>query len=249
MAPLDYYDTLTFKESFDGIKITSDKFITENQEDNLVYKIALYLKDTCNVKEGVTIHIEKEIPMGAGLAGGSADAAATLRGLNKLWKLDLSLDQLAKIGEKFGSDIPYCVHNKLCLAKGRGEELFFFEQKIKAKVLIVNPNIHVSTKDVFNRIDHNDIIKRKIETMASGIYNRNIEVVIDELFNSLEKQTFDLEPTIGRIKTQMTDWGIKGALMSGSGATVFAISQDKKRLNEIKENFDDSYFVKLTKLL
>lgn len=249
MAPLDFYDTLTFKKTEFGIDVTSDKVITEKPEDNLVYKIANHLKEKYNVDSGVKIHIKKEIPMGAGLAGGSADAAATLRGLNKLWDLKLSLEELAVIGEDFGSDIPFCIYNKLCMAKGKGEELFFFDQKIKGTVLLVNPNLHVSTKDVFTSITKEELVKRKIEIMASGIYNKNVDVVISELFNSLEQTTFKLQPTIGRIKKQMTDWGIKGVLMSGSGATVFALSQDKKRLLDIQRIFDETYFVKLTKML
>lgn len=249
MAPLDFYDTLTFKKAESDIKITSNLFITDKMEENLVYKIANYLKETYKVNLGVNIHIVKRIPMGAGLAGGSADAAATLRGLNILWKLNLTLVQLSEIGEQFGSDIPFCVFNKLCLAKGKGEELFFFDQKLKSPVLLVNPNIQMSTKRVFTGLKEEDIVNRKIEIMASGIYNKNIDVVKSELFNSLEKTVFALEPTIENIKKQMTDWGIECVLMSGSGATIFALSHDKSRLTDIQHIFDDSYFIKLTKLL
>lgn len=249
MAPLDFYDTLTFKKEEEHIKLFSDVHITDKIEDNLVYKVAAFLKEKYSITEGVSIHIIKRIPMGAGLAGGSADAAATLRGLNKLWKLNLSLEELAEIGEQFGSDIPFCVFNKLCLAKGKGEDLYFFDKKLKSCVLLVNPNIHMSTKMVFSHLKDQDIVNRKIEIMASGIYNSNTEVVISELFNSLETTVFALSPEIGKIKTQMTEWGIEGSLMSGSGATVFALSNDKKRLDDIQHIFDDSYFVKLTKLL
>jgi 4-diphosphocytidyl-2-C-methyl-D-erythritol kinase len=249
MAPLDFYDTITFKTEDKNITLSSDVYITETVEENLVYKIAVYLKEKYEISNGVSIKIVKRIPMGAGLAGGSADAAATLRGLNKLWDLKLSLSELSEIGEKFGADIPFCVYNKLCMAKGKGEDLYFFDQKLKSSVLLVNPNIHISTKRVFSNLKKEDIVKRKIEIMANGIYNKNNEVVINELFNSLEKSVFTLEPTIGRIKKQMSDWGIRGVLMSGSGSTVFALSQDRKRLADIQRIFADSYFVKLTKLL
>lgn len=248
-APLDFFDTLSFELFEEEIVIESNKFITENQEDNLVYKIAKYLKDTYNIYQGAKIKIDKEIPMGAGLAGGSADAAATLRGLNKLWSINLTIEELATIGEQFGSDIPFCVHNKLCMAKGKGEDLFFFDKKLKGSVLLIYPNIHMSTKEVFTSLTTRDIVTKKIETMASGIYNKNLDVVISGLFNSLESVVFKLEPTIKELKTQLISWGFKGVLMSGSGATVFVLSKDKRRLSEIAKVFDDLHFVKLTKLL
>ena len=195
MASLELHDVLEFKKHPDNeVLITGDTLITEDVKDNLVYKIACFLKDEFNVNEGVVINIKKNIPIAAGLAGGSADAAATLRGLNKLWKLNLSLDDMAKLGIEFGSDIPFCVYNKLCIAKGRGEELVFLNQKLNIPVLIVNPNIKISTKEVFSQVNPDNIIEKKISNMTNAIFNKNFDLISRELHNSLEEITFKMNP-------------------------------------------------------
>lgn len=249
MASINLFDVVSFFSRKDSdIHIESEVHITDKKEDNLCYKIAQYLQQEYNIQTGVDIIIEKQIPIAAGLAGGSADAAATLRGLNKLWKLGLSLEQLADIGLQFGSDIPFCVYNKLCIAKGRGEQLAFLDTKLNFPLLLINPNIKVSTKEVFSKVRQETIKERKMSNMTSGIYNRNLELVARELHNSLEQVVFEMEPEIEKIKQQMIDWGADGALMSGSGATVFAISSSKKTLKTIYETTQDDYFKTLTKI-
>lgn len=249
MSSVDLYDVLTFEIlKTKDIVIESNKKITNNIEDNLVYKIAKYLQEDFSIEFGVKININKYIPIAAGLAGGSADGAATLRGLNKLWKLKLSLDELCKIGLKFGTDIPFCIFNKICIAKGKGEEILFLEKRLHLPILLINPNIELSTKDVFSNLSEDDIGFRKISDMTAGIYNANYELIERELFNALEKTAFEMEPKILEIKNQILDFGIKGVLMSGSGATVFAISKDKNKLKEIMFNLDDSYYKKLTRI-
>ena len=150
MAAIDLFDVLTFKNNPTGeISISSDLDITKDFKDNIIYKIAEFLKAEFDIKQGVIIEIHKVIPIAAGLGGGSADAAATFRGLNKLWKLNLSLDEMARLGADFGADIPFCIYNKLCIARGKGEELVFLKHKLKTHILLVNPRVKISTKDVF----------------------------------------------------------------------------------------------------
>jgi len=249
MASINLYDVLTFKSiPTPVIEVESNVLIADNVEDNIVYKIASFLQENFEVTSGVHIHIDKNIPIAAGLAGGSADAAATLRALNVLWKLNLSLEQLAKIGLQFGSDIPFCVYNKLCIAKGRGEELVFIDRKLNLPILLVNPNIKISTKEVFDLVKQENIVEHKINAMTAGIYNHNIELVIRGLHNSLEQIVFQMEPKIAEIKNQMLKTGLEGVLMSGSGATLFGISADKKKLNNANEVLDNQYFKLLTKI-
>ena len=249
MASIDLFDVLTFKSlpSYD-INIVSETVITAKKQDNLIYKVAKHLQELFDIQTGVEITVKKNIPIAAGLAGGSADAAATLRGLNKLWKLKLSDDELAKIGLEFGSDIPFCVHNKLCVAKGRGEDLVFIDQKLNFPILIVNPNIKMSTKEVFSRVQEEDLTEHKISDMCAGIYNRNLELIARELHNSLEEIAFEMEPQIKELKDLMLNWGIEGALMSGSGATVFGISSDKNDLKKVQETINNHYFNIITKI-
>lgn len=249
MASLDFFDIISIKKRDDSsIQIDTDKFITDNPQDNLVYKVAKYLQDTYEIEKGATIAIQKNIPMGAGLAGGSADAAATIRGLNKLWSLGLNLKEMAKIGLKFGSDIPFCIYNKLCIARGRGEELVFLDQKITYPILLVNPNTHISTKEVFSNVKKENLKEKKISNMTSGIYNKNYELITLELYNYLEEIVFQIEPKVKEIKDQMVRWGIQGSLMSGSGATVFGIDKDKSKLKEVAKIFHEDHFQILTKM-
>lgn len=249
MASIDLFDTLTFRPNKTGdISITSDTVITGDPLDNIVYQIATHMKKTYQINTGVDIHITKEIPIAAGLAGGSADGAATLRGLNTLWKLNLTLEELAEIGLSFGSDIPFCVYNKLCIARGRGEDLAFLDNKLNIPVLLVNPNIRMSTKEVFSHVKEEELTEHKISDMTNGIYNHNIPLIIRELHNSLEPIAFEMQPRIKEIKEQMINWGLEGALMSGSGATVFGLSTKKSQLKHVAEIFNDQYFVKLTKI-
>ncbi|MBN2605044.1 MAG: 4-(cytidine 5'-diphospho)-2-C-methyl-D-erythritol kinase [Bacilli bacterium] len=248
MTAINLYDVLTFKEDTSGsIKIKSNIEITTNENDNIVYKVAELLKEEFNVTSGVEINIEKNIPIAAGLAGGSADAAAAFRGLNRLWKLKLSLDDMAKMGVNLGADIPFCIYNKVCIAKGKGEELFFINHKLRTRVLLVNPNTKISTKEVFKRVNKEDLVDVKITDMTSAIYNKNYELMARELHNSLEKISFEMEPKIREIKNQMIDLGLDGALMSGSGATVFGISRDKKKLLHALEIMNDDYYKLVTR--
>jgi len=249
MAPLKLHDTLTFDIlDQDEIIIESDVKITKTPEDNLVYKIVKHLKERFKLKKGVKVHIEKCIPIAAGLAGGSADAAATLRAMNKLFKLDLSLDKLAEIGEEFGSDIPFCVHNKLCIARGKGEQLFFLKGKLNLPLLLITPKFGVSTKEVFSKVDVKKIKPVKITTMTNAIYNKNTDLIINNLYNALEPFAFDLHPEIKALKDTLGDSGHRGVLMSGSGPTIFVLDKKLKNLKDLSLKFESDHTVNLTKI-
>ena len=250
MAPIDLFDVLSFSLNHNReIIISSDLYITKDFKDNIIYKIAEFLQSEFDVKKGVIIEIHKVIPIAAGLGGGSADAAATFRGLNKLWKLKLSLEEMAKLGADFGADIPFCIYNKLCIARGKGEELVFLKQKLKTPLLLVNPGIKMSTKEVFSKVKKEEIKERKISNMASAIYNKNHELMARELHNSLETIAFEMEPKIREIKNKMIDLGLDGALMSGSGSSVFGISRDKTKLKYVREIMNDEYFKIITRIM
>ena len=249
MVAIDLFDVVKFNHNDSGeVVINSNIEVTDNPKDNIMYTVAKFLKEEFEIDKGVTIDLEKNIPIAAGLAGGSADAAATFRGLNKLWNLKLSLDEMAKLGENFGADIPFCIYNKLCIARGKGEELAFLKNKLKTPILLVNPNVKISTKDVFSKVETEELKVRKISDMTSAIYNKNHELMARELHNSLELIAFEIEPKIREIKNQMIDLGLDGALMSGSGATVFGISKDKSKLKYVREIMKEDYFKLITKI-
>lgn len=249
MASLELHDVLTFEATKDtDIIIHSDKPITDKPEDNLIYKVAKYLQQEYNVQKGVTITLQKHIPIAAGLAGGSADAAATLRGLNKLWKLKLSLETLADIGLEFGSDIPFCIYNKLCIARGRGEELVFLDKKLKMPLLLVNPNIPVSTKEIFQSLELSTLKEKKVSYMTNAIFNQNFDLIAKELFNALETPAFKAHQEIEILKNHLIDTGADGVLMSGSGSSVFAFVKSKEKMKYIFKTIRDDYFKVITKL-
>jgi 4-diphosphocytidyl-2-C-methyl-D-erythritol kinase len=249
MAPLKLHDTLYFKVAPKGdIVVTSSIPITENVEDNLVYKIASYMINTYKIDSGVHIHIDKHIPIAAGLAGGSADAAATLRGMNKLFKLQLSLQTLADIGESFGADIPHCIYNKLCIARGKGEQLVFLNIKLKSTIMLITPNIQVSTKKIFEAVDMGSVPKKKINGINNAIYNKDYDLIVKELYNALEPFTFKLFPQVGALKAEIEEFQVEGILMSGSGPTIFVLDRNKKKRQAIFEKFHDKHRVIFTKI-
>lgn len=249
MAALELHDELNFKENQTGeIVVTSNIEITKKQEENIVYNVAKLLQEEFGVTKGAHIHIKKNIPIAGGLAGGSADAAATFRGLNRLWKLNLSKEDMVKLSASLGADIPFCIHNKLCIARGKGEDLFFLDKHLSAYVLLVNPKIHIQTKDVFSKVKEEDLVDRKISNMTNAIYNDNYELVVRELYNALEPISFELVPEVRNIKNALIDQGLRAVLMSGSGSTVYALSKKKKKLKEIQSNFDEKYTTLLTKI-
>ena len=249
MAPIELHDTLTFeKTSSKEIEIISSTFITERTEDNLVYKAANYMKDKYTLDSGIRITIDKQIPIASGLAGGSADAAATLRGINRLFKLDLSIEELSKIGEEFGSDVPYCVHNTLCIARGKGEQLFFLKNRFKCPVMVIIPDKEVSTKAVYQSVDMNEVENRKITSMSNAIYNKNYQLMVRELYNALEPFTFKLFPEVKALKETLLSYSFDGVLMSGSGPAIFVFHKSKKELLEVQTLFTDKNRVIMTKI-
>jgi len=248
MAPLSLHDVLTFKLLEERtIIVNSNIDVVDNVEDNLIYKVAKFLQEEFNVFEGVEITLDKKIPVAGGLAGGSADAAATFRGLNKLWNLELELDDMAKLGLEFGSDIPFCIYNKLAVAKGRGEELTFINTELNYHVLVVNPHIPISTKEVFTSIKTEDIGVKSIKGMLDGIKSNEFSIVKKELFNSLEPITFGLNPKVREVKNEIKDLGLDATLMSGSGSTIFSISNSKKLIKSVQNEVCELYYTNITK--
>ncbi len=249
MAPLALHDVLTFTMLEERrIEVITNIHVTDEPEDNLIYKIAAFILETYNINKGVRIELEKNIPIAAGLAGGSADAAATLRGLNKLFKLKLNLDLLAEIGERFGADIPFCVHNKLCIARGKGESLVFLNKKLNMPILLITPKVHVSTKAIFNLVNVADLEHQKITNISNAIYNCNKPLLMQSLFNALEPISFKKFPEIKQLKDDVLKEGVSSVLMSGTGPTVFVLSENKQDLDRLNNKYRSDYQVNLTKI-
>ncbi|MFL6517060.1 MAG: 4-(cytidine 5'-diphospho)-2-C-methyl-D-erythritol kinase [Bacillus sp. (in: firmicutes)] len=217
----------------DKIHILSHNRYVPDDQRNLAYQAAQLLKDRFNVKKGVLISIEKTIPVAAGLAGGSSDAAAALRGLNKLWDLGLTIDQLAELGSEIGSDVSFCVYGGTALAKGRGEIITELPAPPTCWVILAKPFIGVSTAEVYRRLDINNMNHPNIPGMIEAIKQHDYQKVCKNVENVLEDVTLNLHPEVALIKEQMKRFGADAVLMSGSGPTVFGIVQHDSRMHRI----------------
>lgn len=234
MTTVDLADRIELKEISGGsIEILSHNRFVPDDHRNLAYQAAHILKERYDVNKGVSITIEKNIPVAAGLAGGSSDAAATLRGLNRLWGLGLSLDELAEIGAEIGSDVSFCVYGGTALAKGRGEKITHLPPPPNCWVILAKPTIGVSTADIYKRLQLSRMERPDVYGMIAAIENNDYQKVCKGLGNVLEQVTLPLYPEVANIKDQMKTFGADAVLMSGSGPTVFGLVEHDSRMQRI----------------
>lgn len=227
MQTIALYDTISVRSGFEGIKLTSDSSNIPVDETNIGYKAAHYLSTKYNVKRGAHIHIEKRIPVAAGLAGGSTDAASVLKLLNKVWDLKLSKAELMDAGKKLGADVPFCIQGGTCLAEGLGEKLTVIKSIPDCYILLAKPNVGVSTKDVYQGLKHQEVEERpNIPAILQAIENQNLREISSFMGNVLETVTTKMHPIIVELKQKLIENGAVGSLMSGSGPTVFGIFED-----------------------
>ena len=208
-------------------------------EHNLIYKAAKLFMDTCSVKEGVQITIDKQIPSAAGLAGGSSDAAATLKGLNQLFDKNLSTGELQKLGVKLGADIPYCIQLGTALSEGIGEVLTQLKPAPALYCTLVKPEAAVSTKYVYEHLNLAEAAHPDIDAALSAIETGNIQKLCSNLDNILEPVARELCPEVANIEQKLLELGALGACMSGSGPTVFGLFTDGNDAIEASEYFAD----------
>lgn len=230
MQTVGICDVLTFTTAESGIRITTDSGELPVNEDNLIYKAARLLTETCDVKAGIDIHLEKHIPIAAGMAGGSSDAAATLQGLNELFALGLSQEQLRQLGVRIGADVPYCIMGGTALAEGIGEILTPLPPAPRCSLLIARPDVRVSTKYVYEHLDARETwLHPDIDGIQSAIRRGDLAGIAGRMGNVLEGVTAERYPVIDRIKQEMLASGALGSLMSGSGPTVFGIYDSREQ--------------------
>ena len=250
MQTIQMYDVLEMKRvRKPGISLSVNYSYIPNDERNLVYKAAKLLMDEFQVKGGVDIHLEKFIPVAAGMAGGSSDAAAALVGINRLFKLGLSQKELMDRAVNIGADVPYCVMRGTALAEGIGEKLTRITQVPDCFVLIGKPGINVSTKAAYESLQLDKIsFHPDIDGMVQAIREGDLRGITDRMANVLETVTVKEYPVIEEIKKKMLEGGAENALMSGSGPTVFGVFTEEERAREAmekirKENLAQQVFV------
>ena len=212
-----------------GISIGTNLFYLPNNEQNLAYRAAALLMEEFHIKEGISIRLRKFIPVAAGMAGGSSDAAAVLFGVNRMFGLGLSVKELMERGVKLGADIPYCLMRGTALSEGIGEELTRLSPAPQCQVLVAKPGISVSTKMVYEELDALSLSPADhpdIDGMLEALKAGSLQGVADKMGNVLELVTARHYPVIGQIEEVMKKHGAAGAMMSGSGPTVFGLFDD-----------------------
>ncbi len=216
------------------IKVTTDSGFLPVDQRNLAFQAARLLQRKAGITRGARIHIRKQIPVAAGLGGGSSDAAAVLRGLNRLWQLNWSLADLAHLGLAIDSDVPYCVYSQTALVTGRGDEITLLPKLPPFWVVLAKPNASVSTPSILRSIPYDQQLNHPpIEQMVTAIKQGNYEQILTSMGNTLEAITSQRYPQIKQLRQKMQQFGADAAQMSGSGPTVFGLCAKYSRAQHV----------------
>ena len=225
MQSVSLFDTISFSLRNAGISLSSNRQDLPCDSSNLAFRAAELLRRECGVDKGIHIDLIKRIPMAAGLAGGSSDAAAVLRGLNELWRLSLSANDLEQLAARLGSDVPFCLWGGTVHATGRGEKLEPLADFAGVGVVLAHPPLHVSTAWVYGNFQMGMATNQPdVRLMRRAASQNDFPAVAQNLYNALEMVTIPAYPQLGDIKTALSQAGASGVLMSGSGPTVFALT-------------------------
>jgi len=245
-------DEINLKHS-DAITLVCNKPELPTDENNLCIKAAELLRQQCGVNKGVHITLKKQIPVGAGLGGGSSDAAATLLGLVQLWNLATPVETLFTLALQLGSDVPYFLHDGMAYATGRGEMLEYFDVEIPFWIVLVYPNIHVSTAWAYREIDMTMSSTKETagirQSSLKDLVMKNIhhpELLQKTIVNDFEPVVMKAYPAIAQIKQELYDNGAIFAQMSGSGSSIYGFFESKERAASVVRQFEKGYAVFLT---
>ncbi len=245
MQTVGIYDVLTLQKIPAGIVVTTDNGELPTDENNLIYKSAKLMIEKYGIAEGVKIHLEKNIPIAAGMAGGSTDAAATFMGMNELFELGVSHEDLRELGVRVGADVPYCIMGGTALAEGIGEKLSELPSPPDCFLLVAKPDINVSTKYVYEHLDEEGVsCHPDIDGMIEALRQGSLDGIVSRLGNVLENVTVRKYPIIEEIKKCMLDEGAEGSLMSGSGPTVFGIFTQEEKAQKALQMIKDRQLAK-----
>ena len=246
MQTIHLYDRLEMeKTATQGIELSTNLSYLPVNENNLVYRAGKLLMDEFGITEGIKVYLNKRIPVAAGLAGGSTDAAAMLYGMNELFELGLSREQLMERGVRIGADVPYCLMRGTALAEGIGEILTPLAPMVKCPVLIAKPAISVSTSFVYQNLKLDADTKHPdIDRLIRDIRKQDLGAIAGDMGNVLESVTIPNYPVIAQIKEQMMDSGAINAMMSGSGPTVFGLFEEEETAQAAYQKMKESGLAK-----
>lgn len=246
MQTVYLYDQITIKKRRkSGIGIETNLYYLPVNENNLAYRAAKLLMDEFRIEDGISIRLNKHIPVAAGMAGGSSNAAAVLFGMNRIFGLGLTMEELMKRGVTLGADVPYCIMRGTVLAEGIGEVLTPLAPMPKCFVLLAKPPVAVSTKLVYEKLDSQEIEKHPdIDGIIEGLEEQSLAKITASMGNVLERVTALEYPVIDKIKNTMKTAGALNAMMSGSGPTVFGIFEDKNRARAAAQKIKETQLTK-----
>lgn len=249
MQSIDLYDEINLNKIESGIEITCNKQYVPTDERNIAYKAAKIFLDKYKIKGGVHIDINKNIPVAAGLAGGSTDGAAVLRGLAKLYDVHVSPKKIMKLGLSIGADVPYCIMGGTALCEGIGEKIRKLKPFRNNILVLVKPKFGVSTKEVYKNFDITKVYKHpRTESLIEAMKKGNLEYVSSNMKNLLENVTLQKYSSLRNIKEKMVGFGAMGAMMSGSGPTIFAFFEDMPKAQKcflnMKKEYEDTFITR-----
>ena len=243
MQTVSLFDTITIETLPEKeISISANLPFLPTGPENLAYKAAEMFFSETGIEGGAAINLNKHIPVGAGLAGGSSNCAVVLRALNRLYGAELSTRRLCLMGEKLGADVPYCILGGTRLAEGIGEKLSLLPRMPFCHILLVKPAFSISTKSVYEKIDSYDDYRRPdTEQVINGLRSRSIQAMAKGMVNVLEEVSLNDYPVLRELKEQLTEYGAVAAQMSGSGPTVFGIFTDRRKAEFAKRQLWGKY--------
>jgi len=249
MQTVELHDIVTLETAESGIQIGCNKQYVPADENNIAWKAANLLIKKYNIKKGIRIYIQKNIPVAAGLAGGSADAASVLRGINLLYNLGMSNNELMAAGLEIGADVPFCIRGGTMLAEGIGEKLTPLKCLDGVDILIIKPKVSVSTAWVYKNLDLSAInFRPDTDKLISAIEQKKLDFLAENMKNVLETVTLPKHKVLDEIKSRLIECGALGSMMSGSGPSVFGIFKNRasaeKAYNILKSNEWDCYITK-----
>ncbi len=249
MQQIDLYDEVDVEMTEDGTMglTCSDEFVPTDHR-NIAFKAAQLMREKYGLEKGFRIHIEKNIPVAAGLAGGSTDAAAVIRAVNELCGLNLTMSEMQAIGLQIGADVPFCLLENCALAEGLGEVLTPIRGFEHAWMILIKPNFGVSTKEVYKALKWDEVTSHPdTGTMIEALSVQNRHEILSNLRNVLEDVTIGMFPQVAEVKTFLTGYGAEGVMMSGSGPTVFGFYKSYERAKsahkKIKKHYPQSFVV------
>jgi 4-diphosphocytidyl-2C-methyl-D-erythritol kinase len=252
MLPLELHDVIEI-ESLIGLRdsyVTCDHVELQETKYNLINTTVNKLRDLYHFKQNFNIKVHKEIPISAGLGGGSSNAAATLKAFNHYLKLNLNDEEMNAIGKTIGADVPFCLYNKPALVRGIGEEIIPISLKHQYYVLIIKPERGLSTKHVFEKADTIELDHGNVNAVVEALKNGDDEALAESMFNSLEKASIQMAPEIQGVKDMLKKDGLKMVMMSGSGSAVYALSTDVNKMKALYRKYEKAGLeVYLTKTL